>query len=649
MTANLAFYLSIAILLIACICAYTWRKRLSFSIRWVTLGVFLALLVLNSVVIESESLTQIFFTVQMGLLEIDYQELFQQIPREEYKFFILYSILVVLAPVVVGGTFVSFFDRFVSPLTFFLYRNIRNCYFFYELNEHTFQLAKDISSNDKKALIIFSHIRSENEDLLDEAKSLSFIFHSSATKKQWLSQKFKRYYFYLTDNQARNLSLSLKLLEKLQEKIDKQGLIDTSLVKIFVHVNSEEDELLLNSVEKSGIEMVVVNTCTMTALFLMSNIPLYTVLDGQTEARVLIVGAGATGCWLVRMMMHCGQLGSNYSVNIQVIDRLGNYICSRLKRDYPELFSQYKNIEFIEGDVDLADFHQVLEKKSVDRNYIVVALDDDRHSVEMSLYLRRFYNRRILLGNSLSSPLITTRIRSNTVADNFRGAITSFQNKKSLWDEYNIIPFGSDNEIYSYQQMIDNPLDKLALNAHAVYYLNKEFPPEQRERLIRESYCANETSRRSDKANVTHIFYKLFIWGYLVKPYDEASEKERSVSSENVKELQEFLYNEEFREEFGILEHDRWMAFQRSEGWQYGPPKKNEEGSVVYKFPKEKIHACICPWDDLTPEMKQYDIDFVRYIPDILGLTDNPKINLSKIKYVLLKKTKGKGDTYGRI
>ena len=640
MTANLAFYLSIAILLIACICAYTWRKRLSFSIRWVTLGVFLALLVLNSVVIESESLAQIFFTVQMGLLEIDYQELFQQIPREEYKFFILYTILVVLAPVVVGGTLLSFFDRLISPLTFFLYKNIRNCYFFYELNERTFQLAKSIASNDKKSLVIFSHISSENEDLLDEVKVLSFIFHPSATKRQWLSQKFKRYYFYLTDNQPKNLSLSLQLLEKLQKKIEKQGLIDTSLVKIFVHVNSEEDELLLNSVEKSGIEMVVVNTCTMTALMLMSNIPLYRVLEDQSEVRILIVGAGATGCWLVRMMMHCGQLGPNYSVNIQVIDRLGNYICSRLKRDYPELFSQYKNIEFIEGDVDLVDFHQILEKKSADRNYIVVALDDDRHSVEMALYLRRFYNRRILLGNSLSSPLIATRLRNNTVADNFRGAITSFQNKKSLWDEYNIIPFGSDNEIYSYQQMIDNPLDKLALNAHAVYYLNKEFPPEQRERLIRESYCANETSRRSDKANVTHIFYKLFIWGYLVKPYDEASEKERSVSSENVKKLQEFLYNEEFREEFGILEHDRWMAFQRSEGWQYGPSKKNEEGSVVYKFPKEKIHACICPWDELTPEMKQYDIDFVRHIPDILGLTDNPQINLSKIKYVLLKKDK---------
>lgn len=636
---NLAFYLSIAVFLIACFCAYIWRKKLRLAIRWVTLGVFLALLVLNTVVVESESLAKVFFTIQMGLLEIDYQELFHLIPRDEHKFFILYAVLVVLAPVVVGGTFVSFFDRLISPLTFFVYKNIRNCYFFYELNDHTFQLAKSIASNDKKSLVIFSHLSSENDDLLDEAKSLSFIIHPSATKRQWLSKKFKRYYFYLTDNQAKNLSLALQLLEKLQLEIERHGTIDTSLVKIFVHINSEEDEMLLNSVEKCGVEMMVVNTNTMTALMLMNNIPLYTVLDGQNEVRILIVGAGATGCWLLRMMLHCGQLGPNYSVNIQVIDRLGNDICSKMKRNYPEIFSQYTNIEFIEGDVDLADFHQVLEQKSVDRNYIVVALDDDRHSVEMALYLRRFYDRRMLLhGNSYPSPLIVTRIRSNTVAENFRGVATSFQNKKSLCEEYHIIPFGSDNEIYSYQQMIDNPLDKLALNAHAVYYLNKEFPPEQRERLIRESYCANETSRRSDKANVTHIFYKLFVWGYLLKPYEQATEKERSASVGNVRDLLEFLYNEEYREAFGILEHDRWMAFQRSEGWQYAPPKRNEEGRLVYKFPKEKIHACICPWDELTPEMKQYDIDFVRHIPDILGLADNPKINLSKIRYVLLRK-----------
>ena len=125
---NLAFYLSIAVFLIACFCAYIWRKKLRLAIRWVTLGVFLALLVLNTVVVESESLAKVFFTIQMGLLEIDYQELFHLIPRDEHKFFILYAVLVVLAPVVVGGTFVSFFDRLISPLTFFVYKNIRNCY-----------------------------------------------------------------------------------------------------------------------------------------------------------------------------------------------------------------------------------------------------------------------------------------------------------------------------------------------------------------------------------------------------------------------------------------------------------------------------------------------------------------------------------------
>lgn len=86
----------------------------------------------------------------------------------------------------------------------------------------------------------------------------------------------------------------------------------------------------------------------------------------------------------------------------------------------------------------------------------------------------------------------------------------------------------------------------------------------------------------------------------------------------------------EFTEEeiidLAIYEHDEWCEEKISQGWTYGEVRDDSN----------LIHDCLVPWDDLTPEIQQYDIDPVKNIPSLvesIGL----KIVRSKIRMLTIE------------
>ncbi|WP_407375887.1 RyR domain-containing protein [Methanobrevibacter sp.] len=78
--------------------------------------------------------------------------------------------------------------------------------------------------------------------------------------------------------------------------------------------------------------------------------------------------------------------------------------------------------------------------------------------------------------------------------------------------------------------------------------------------------------------------------------------------------------------DLAIFEHDEWCEEKIGQGWTYGEPRDDSK----------LIHDCLVPWDDLTPEVQQYDIDPVENIPslvDSIGL----KIVRSKIRMLTIE------------
>ena len=68
------------------------------------------------------------------------------------------------------------------------------------------------------------------------------------------------------------------------------------------------------------------------------------------------------------------------------------------------------------------------------------------------------------------------------------------------------------------------------------------------------------------------------------------------------------VFNPEVLENLAEMEHRRWMAERFVNNWNYGPEKNIGL----------KISPYLVRWDQLLEEIKDYDRNFVRMIPDLI-------------------------------
>jgi hypothetical protein len=62
-------------------------------------------------------------------------------------------------------------------------------------------------------------------------------------------------------------------------------------------------------------------------------------------------------------------------------------------------------------------------------------------------------------------------------------------------------------------------------------------------------------------------------------------------------------------ERLAVMEHERWVAERRAAGWTLGPEREVER----------KISPYFVPWEELVEEIREYDREAVRAIPEILA------------------------------
>jgi TrkA-N domain/RyR domain len=70
-----------------------------------------------------------------------------------------------------------------------------------------------------------------------------------------------------------------------------------------------------------------------------------------------------------------------------------------------------------------------------------------------------------------------------------------------------------------------------------------------------------------------------------------------------------FTFEPEELELLAKLEHERWSADRRRDGWVYGPERRVEK----------KTHPDLVPWDDLSEPVRDKDREAVRLIPGLLA------------------------------
>jgi hypothetical protein len=106
----------------------------------------------------------------------------------------------------------------------------------------------------------------------------------------------------------------------------------------------------------------------------------------------------------------------------------------------------------------------------------------------------------------------------------------------------------------------------------------------------------DESRQNSSRAQARDIEVKLDLIGCAIAPLTDEG-------------AQDFRFTDQELKSLAIHEHDRWMEERIADGWTAGP-----------KDTANKTTPYLVPFDELPPDIAEYDRLFVREIPNLLAV-----------------------------
>ncbi len=526
-------------------------------------------------------------------------------------YLLLLGVIHVLLPVTVALTAFTFLLRYIADVqTLFAGRRGGDAYIFSELNERSETLARDIRAAYPKANLIFAGC-ADRDSHLKLRRELHCIFcyeRISAWKRKKKSNEV--YYFCISDNEDSNLNDALFLLAGLageDEAVQRKA-------HLYLFSEKSEIETMIDSAEKGCVDIHLICKSRMAVYQLLDRHPLYRGAKNKSIS-VLLCGFEQINRAALRAAVWCGQL-YGYSLEIHVICAGAETAEKNLRAECPGLFSERYHIRFYEGS-DLGDISQNLAQHCAQSTYIIVDRGDDSTNIETAVYLRRFFYG--VGGDYTNAPGIFAYIAGASKYNTVSRLMTPESNTVRR-RSYEIIPFGSDHEFYTCAVLVDSAIERLAKNVHLVY---EDIFSDGEIDIARamERYNTFEVNKQSNRANALHIRYKLSLLGL---DYTDRADAEEV-------RLEDYL-TEEALECLTRAEHDRWMAFLESEGWQTASIEEAEAyqrsglSAGRHNCPLLKLHPYICPYSGLKersdalglPDSTIYDRELIARIPDIL-------------------------------
>ena len=582
---SIGIFILISVIAVALNCS-NFRKKHKFSLFHVLFaGVFISAIVMFYPIhyaAEDPSLLNVWRTVLLSVFNsvqiftggCEFAIVQDGLVLCPAKFEMLYqlwaAILFVLAPVFTFGFVLSLFKNLSASIKYFL-SFFKDVYAFSELNEKSLVLANDIKSKCKKALIVFTDVFEDNEEssfeLIEEAKKLRAIcfkndilvvnFHRHSSRKA-LS------FFAIGADETENLNQSLKLLQRYRNR---------SNTHLYVFSTSIESELLLSSTDKSLVKVRRINevqSLVNRVLYERSEIFFESAKPnavGKKDISAVVVGMGRHGTEMVKALAWFGQM-DGYDLEINAFDK-DPMAEERFMALAPELMSEEYNGVIVDGeaqykinihaDLDVETISFVKEiSKIKNATYVLVALGDDETNIKTAVNLRMYFERMKI------HPVIQAIVYNSQQKRALKG-IKNFKGQ-----EYDIDFIGDRESIYVVDIIIDSELEEDALRRHLKWGAEDDF-------------WNYEYNYRSSTASAIHMKarIKCGIPG-AEKCEEELSDKERDIIE--------------------ALEHRRWNAYMRAEGYVFsGSIEKSSRNDLA------KMHHDLVCFANLTEEEKRKD------------------------------------------
>ena len=447
----------------------------------------------------------------------------------------------------------------------------RNWYIFSELNPNSIRMAKSINEKLKKewdtGVFIFLRTRrgDQSPEILDDIRTLNYYFHPKTEDRFliWPLRRFRRMrFFFLSETTDENFERMQEFLEAVKNKwlfcpmgkprddVFQQELYllsETESAPMLIdHLRDtlyKEKEVTVSNADGtteqkkekvkrlvfSNTELRLLDRFRATSYDLLRTVPLHKhIHKGSQEdtLNVLLLGFGKIGREFFRAAASMGVI-HNCKTEFTLCDQ---QICSKLavfQSKCPEL---YKSVTFYSRklNIDTAALNQLIEAR--DYHYIVVALGDDELNIRVSSRLKQFYRHRHWKHEASESaamrhPQICVNIEDSIKHDYVKNLWNTDIDKS--WDK-ELYVFGGLDEAFTPKVLMPEDLWKKACRIHRELNQLKKNEP----------INWDEYQRRSSIACASHMEY--IVDDNWLSKYDT--------------------------ELLADTEHQRWMAYVRSEG-----------------------------------------------------------------------------------
>ena len=583
------FIICISILLISVVLSFLVGKHPEYSSKIINsfnvllFGVFIFVLVSLIPVfsvsngIKETNAFSIFFislhnTFQVFTINSDLKGLLSEASCPFY-YALMLSVEFVIAPLFTLGFFISLLKDFSSYLRLVLYF-LRDFYIFTELNERSITLGNDIKKQHPEAVIVYTGINDNSlkniDDLLESAKKM----HAICFGKEVSSVPFKVLhkqivYFAIAEDETKNIQLSLEIVNLYKQR---------SNTRLYIFAKGTEAELIFGNLDAGEIKIRRVNDIQslIHRLLYEDGHKLFesAVSDdnGEKLISVMIIGLGSYGKeFLKAITWYCQMDGYHLVVDAYDIDKNAE---SRFEAEAPELMSSNYNGVYIPDEAEYKiNIHSGIDintKEFADLVYsmnrttfVFVSIGSDEKNIQAATFMRMYFERMSI------HPIIYSVVHDSRIKKTLDGA------KNNSNQSYDIAYVGDLDSSYSADVILNSSLEKTCL----------------------ESY-----KDRTDKIDAEMKFWK-YDYNYRSKVASIIHAKARKECNlPGACKLESELDDIE-KETIINVEHRRWNAYMKSEGWVYSGSTREDSRNDL-----GKMHYDLVPTSSLSEEEKRKDV-----------------------------------------
>ena len=512
-------------------------------------------------------------------------------PEIQTLYTLLGAILYLAAPILTVGLILSFFKNLTSYVHY-VFSFWQHTHVFSDLNEKSLALAKSIDDVNnkkgkgekrkykfwKKALIVFTDVTlkddEENLELLEEAKEIGAILFTKdleSIKYRNRHLSFRKVNFYLISDDEEE---KIRHAESIMHDYDISGKIELRLFS-----DDIRSELLLAAKDVKNMKVIRVNDIQSLVYHNLDNHGLRLFENAreinQSEKMIsaVIVGLGKYGLEMLKALIWFCQM-TGYRIKINAFD-VDEHAEENLVTMCPELMS--KNRQDISGEARYEiKIHSGIDTNSPvffdklseikDATYVFVCLGEDEVNLSTAVKIRTACERIPYTGD-YHKPDIETVVYDSNIRNHMGvkwgeerehldehkesiNGVTNFKNQN-----YNIHIIGDLDHFYSVDTLMNFELENIAKAEHCSNY------PES-------TFWKYEYYYRSSLARALHTKVR------------------RALLVDNAE-----------------LEHKRWNAYMRTEGYQYSGNSQD----ATTRNDLGKLHHDLVPFVELNDDEKKKD------------------------------------------